>query len=170
MHKLHSLRAHLTAATPFLAENPDRLSVFVERGRIVCAGAASLSFEYVFTARIVILDFAGHADAVMVPLLAWVKRNQVDVFENPERRTSAIRFEAELLSQDAADLSIEVDLTEAVVVAPGADPASPDTAVRYNITHRDEPPHVGTVDEPQQWQAVIGDQVLASWSFEPPTV
>lgn len=168
MQKLHALRAHLTAATPFLAANPDKLSVFVERGRVVCAGAGSLSFEYAFTARIVILDFAGHADAVMVPLLAWIKRNQVDVFENPDRRGSAIRFEAELLNQETADLSIEVDLTEAVIVAPGTAPASPDTAARYHITHRDEPGHIGVVTEPQQWQAVIGDQVLASWSFEPP--
>lgn len=167
MQKLHSLRAHLTAATPFLATNPDKLSVFVERGRIVCAGAGSLSFEYAFTARIVILDFAGHADAVMVPLLAWIQRNQVDVFEHPERRASSIRFEAELLNQDTADLSIEVDLTEAVIVVPGVDPASNDTAARYNITHRAEPDHVGMLNEPQQWAAVIGDQVLASWSFEP---
>lgn len=168
MQKLQTLRAHLTAATPLLAENPDKLTVFVERGRLVCAGGSSISFEYAFTARIVILDFAGHADAVMVPLLAWLKRNQNDIFENPDRRASAIRFEAELLSQEGVDLSIEVDLTEAVVVAPGIAPTEPGTASRYHITHRDEPPLAGVVDEPQQWEAVIGDQVLASWSFEPP--
>lgn len=168
MQKLVSLRAHLTAATPLLATNPDKLTVFVERGRLVCAGGNSISFEYAFTARIVILDFAGHADAVMVPLLAWVKRNQIDIFENADRRASAIRFEAELLDQEAVDLSIEVDLTESVVVAPGSQPTQPDTARRYHITHRDEPPHVGVVDEPQQWQAMLGDQVLASWTFEPP--
>lgn len=168
MQKLVSLRAHLTAASPLLAKAPEKLTVFAERGRLVCAGGSSLSFEYAFTARIVILDFAGHADAVMVPLLAWIKRNQIDILDNPERRTSAIRFEAELLDQEAVDLSIEVDLTEAVVVAPGPQPTSPETARRYHITHRDEPPHVGLVDEPQQWQAVLGTQVLASWSFEPP--
>lgn len=168
MQKLRSLRDHLTAATPHLTQHPEKLSVFVERGRLVCAGGLSISFEYAFTARIVILDFSGHADAVMVPLLAWIKRHQVDILQNAERRASAIRFEAELLSQDAVDLSIEVDLTEAVVVASGPEPEHADTARRYHITHLDEPGHVGVVYEPQEWQAVIGDQVLASWSFDPP--
>lgn len=168
MQKLASLRAHLSAATPHLRQNPEKLTVFAERGRLVCAGGSSLSFEYAFTARLVILDFAGHADAVMVPLLAWIRRNQIDIFDNPDRRASAIRFEAELLNQETVDLNIEVDLTEAVVVASGAEPSQPDTARRYHITHVDEPPRMGVVDEPQQWQAVIGDQVLASWSFEPP--
>lgn len=168
MQKLLSLRSHLTSATPHLADSPENISVFAERGRLVCAGGSSISFEYAFTARIVILDFAGHADAVMVPLLAWLNRNQNDIFENPDRRASAIRFEAELLSQEGVDLSIEVDLTEAVVVAPGIAPTEADTALRYHITHRDEPPHAGVVDEPQVWEAMLGDQVLASWSFEPP--
>jgi hypothetical protein len=168
MEKLRSLRDHLTSACPQLQQAPEQLSVFVERGRLVCAGGSSISFEYAFTVKLVILDFAGHADAIMVPLLAWIKRNQSDILEHPERRGTAIRFEAELLSQEAVDLSIEVDLTEAVVVKPGAAPSDLTTAGRYNITHRQEPGFVGLVDEPQQWDAVIGDQVLASWSFEPP--
>ena len=41
MLKPHSLRAHLTAATPELRNDPDKLTLFITDGRIVAAGAGS---------------------------------------------------------------------------------------------------------------------------------
>lgn len=172
MLKPAHLRDHLSRASSELQQNPDKLAVFIERGNLICAYGNTLSFEYAYTLKLVVLDFSGHADAIMVPLLAWLKRYQPDIFENEDRRAKAIRFEAELLNQETVDLSIEVDLTEAVAVKPGPEPADPSTAKRYAITHLAEPAHVGIVTEPTTIEVTIGtasdEQLLASWSFDPP--
>jgi hypothetical protein len=165
MIKPASLRAHLTASTPELKTNPEKLTVFVKAGRLACAGGHSISYEYRYTLSVVVLDYNSHPDAIMVPLLAWVKRHQVELFENTELRDKSIRFEVEYLNAETLDLSIEIDLTERVIVQEGTDPASPLTARRYNVTHAPEPEHVGTVTEPQQWEVTAGGEVLASWSF-----
>ena len=168
MLKPASLRAHLTAATPDLKTNPDKLTVFVEGGRLVCTGAGSLSFEYRYTLKLIVLDYRGHPDAIMVPLLAWVSRHQVELLDNADLRDKSIRFEVEILNAETYDLSIEVDLTKHVSVKPGTEPTSDPTHSRYNITHLGEPPHIGLVTEPEHWELWLKDEKLAEWDFAPP--
>jgi hypothetical protein len=168
MLKPNSLREHLTKAVPEFKRDPDKLTVFVTSGRLVTRGGATLSFEYRFTLEMVVLDYKGSPDAVMVPLLAWVKRNQVEIFENSDLREKAIRFEVEILNKDTIDMRVELDLTEAVIVAPGTAPTAPDAKRRYTITHLAEPAHVGVVSAPEHWEVVAGGEVLADWTFEPP--
>ena len=165
MLKPASLRAHLTAATPDLIENPDKLKVFVESGRLVCAAAGSLSFEYRYTLKLVVLDYRGDPDLIMVPLLAWISRNQIELMENPDQREKAIRFEVELLSLETFDLSIEVDLTERVRVKPGSEPASAPTSTRYDITHLGEPDRTGLVTTPEHWELWLDGEQVAEWDL-----
>lgn len=167
MLKPHSLRAHLTAATPELRNDPDKLTLFITDGRIVAAGAGSLSFEYRYKLKLVVHDYSSHADAIMVPLLAWLRTQQIEIFENTELRERSIRFEAEYLNKETLDLSIEIDLTERVIVAPGADPSSKETTRRYNVTHAPEPPHVGTVAGAEHWEVWFEGKPLAEWDFMP---
>jgi len=117
MIKPQSLREHLTAALPELARDPDRLLVFVKDGTLAATFAKPLSFEYRYTLSLIVTDFAGHPDAVMVPLLAWLVRHQPELLANPERR-AGIAFDAELLANDKVDLEIKVPLTESVGVHP----------------------------------------------------
>ena len=70
MNKPESLRAHLLATVAELQHNPDRLLIFIDNGKVRCTAAASLSFEYSFDLQIILTDFAGHPDSVMLPLLA----------------------------------------------------------------------------------------------------
>ena len=121
MRKPHSLRAHLTAASPELQREPDKLAIYVREGRLIAAGAATLSFEYRYTLTAVLLDYAGPADAIMVPLLAWLRAHQIEILENPTLRDKSVRFEVEYLNKETVDIQIEIDLTEAVVVAPGVE-------------------------------------------------
>ncbi|SFO51631.1 P2 phage tail completion protein R (GpR) [Variovorax sp. OK605] len=165
MLKPHSLRAHLTAATPELQRDPDKLSIFITGGRIVAAGARSLSYVYRYTLKLVVLDYSSHADAIFVPLLAWLRTQQVEIFENVDLREKSIRFEAEYLNKETIDLSIELDLTERVIVAPGTDPASVVTALRYDVTHAQEPAHVGTVQSAERVEVFFEGQQLAAWDF-----
>lgn len=141
MLKPNSLRAHLTAATPELRVNPDKIVILVKNGHIAAAGAGSLSFEYRYTLNVVVLDYSSHADAIIVPLLAWLETNQIELFDNVELRDKSIRFEAEFLNKETVDLSIEIDLTERVIVAI-ADPAQTAVSSRYTITHVPEPDRI----------------------------
>ncbi|SEA50699.1 phage tail protein [Variovorax sp. YR216] len=165
MLKPHSLRAHLTAATPELRRDPDKLSVFVRDGRLVAAGAESLSFEYRYALNVVVLDYAGQADAIMVPLLAWLRANQVEILENPALRDKSVRFEVEYLNKETVDISIEVDLTEAVVVSPGEDPTAPDSAKRYTVAPAAEPAREGALAAAEHWEAWSSGELLAEWRF-----
>ena len=125
MEKPSSLRETLTGALPALQIDPQKLSIFVVGGRILHTGTDALSWEYSYTLRVLLLDYADHADAVMAPVVGWMKRNQPEVFDNPERRARAIRFEAEYLNTSAIDLQIELELTERVIARPRASGPAP---------------------------------------------
>lgn len=165
MLKPNSLRAHLEAASPWLKDRPESLTVFVSNGTMNATGAESLSFEYRYTLNVIALDYAGHPDALMVPLLAWVRRHQPDLVENAQKRERGIRFEAEHLNAQTYDLAIEIDLSERVIVKL-IEPAEQDGTKRWEVTHAPEPEHVGHVTEPQEWAAVLEGEVLARWTFE----
>ncbi|MBB5734421.1 hypothetical protein FHT09_000120 [Xanthomonas arboricola] len=51
----------------------------------------------------------------MRPLLEWVQVNQSELLSSPTQR-GEIAFEADILANDAVDLSIKLPLTERVVV------------------------------------------------------
>lgn len=116
MRKANELREYLTRHNRFLNENPDRLHVFVEQGNIHCSATRSLSHEYRFTLTIVVTDYAGSTDALMLPLLAWIRIKQPELMANKERRENGISFEVELLDHNAADVEIKIPLTERVIV------------------------------------------------------
>lgn len=126
MNKLRSLREHLLASVPDLNRDPDRLLTFIDGGRIRCTGTHSLSFEYSYTLNCILTDFAGHPDAVFVPVLAWLKVNQ------PDAADDIVQFEADVLTGHAIDLSIKLALTERVQVADTGDGC-------LTATHLDEP-------------------------------
>ena len=163
MLKPGQLRDHLTAATPDLIENPDKLKVFVDAGNLVCMAVGSLSFEYRYTLKLIVLDYRGDPNLIMVPLLAWISRHQLELLENPAQREKGIRFEVELLSLNTYDLTIEVDLTERVRVQPGGEPGSLPTTTRYDITPLGEPARVGLIAEPEHWELWAGGEKVADW-------
>jgi hypothetical protein len=121
MIKPASLRAAIAAAIPDLGANPDKFLVFADAGTTVANGARSLSFEYRYTLNLILLDFAGDADVVMMALLSWVRRYQSELVNNPEKRVSAITFEVDHLNNATCDLSIKLPLTEAIKVTQGED-------------------------------------------------
>lgn len=115
MDKINSLREHLVARVSPLNTDPDRLLIFVDKGKLASKGL-TLSFEYRYTAHVIITEFAGHADAVMVPVIEWYKRHQPDTDIQ-----DGVRFEADILNHASVDLSLYLDLTERVIVTQDAD-------------------------------------------------
>jgi hypothetical protein len=153
--KPDSLRETLSSACPELRSNPERLLMFIDEGRLVSTAAAGLSFEYAYTLHIILTDFAGDPDAIMVPLLAWVAINQVELLDNVQMRETGITFEADLLDNAKVDLSVRIKLTERVVVRTKAGGA-------LEMQHVDEPQAEARL-EAGRWELWLKDQLLVTW-------
>jgi hypothetical protein len=132
MNKPGRFRTALLAAVPELANDPQRLSIFVEKGKLVANGTESAGWTYNYQLTAVLQDFAGDMDALAKAVISWVSIEQPDMLKNPMQAERGIRFECELMTAELADVSIEIDLTEAVYassegafdhpVEPSADP------------------------------------------------
>lgn len=133
MDKIDSLRAALVAPHPELAQNPDRLKVFVDQGRIVSRRTASLAYQYRYTVRLFLEGFTRNADQIMVPLLLWLRTNQPDLLLRYEKEDEAIRFAADILDDGSADIAITFDLHESVVLRAREDGSG------WDVTHLPEP-------------------------------
>ena len=157
MKKPQLLRDHITRACPDLATNPEKLTVFIEGGNIVHTGTPALSFEYRYTLNVVITDWAGSTDTLVVPVIAWLKRHQPDLFDNPERRAKGFRFMAEIIDHENVDVSIELDLTETVAVKG----ETIDGVNRLTTRHIGEP----LLADASQVETVI--DLMAEWRIEP---
>ena len=116
MIKPTSLRAALVSALPLLAAAPDQLAVFINDGHIVATGTSTPSFEYRYECEILIRDFIGSADDVMIAVVEWARANQPDLVTNADQRRDGMTFIADILANDAVDLAIKLKLTESVVV------------------------------------------------------
>ena len=66
---------------------------------------------YTMPIRLIILDYAGDVDSVIIPLLTWLKVREPGM--DPQ---NTISFEAELLNNNSFDLSITLNITERVIV------------------------------------------------------
>lgn len=117
MEKPESLRRVLLAHVEPIRKDPANLSLFVDKGRIAARASAKggIAFEYRYTLNVVIQDYAGAVDQLMVPVLAWIAEAQPDLLLLPN--SEPFVFESEILDGDAADVSIYIELTEAVLVA-----------------------------------------------------
>jgi hypothetical protein len=158
MNKPDSLREHLLAAVPGLARNPERLLMFIDSGKVRCTAAASLSFEYAYTLQIILTDFAGHPDSVMLPILGWLRVNQSELLTNLDKSADGLVFEADLLDRSKVDLSLTLPLTERVVVK-RLDGGG------FDVTHPGEPQYEPYEDQGEVTLYANGEP-LASW--QPP--
>lgn len=114
MNKPGRFRTALLAALPDLANDPQRLSIFVEKGKLIANGTDRAGWQYSYQLTAILQDFAGDMDTVAKVVVAWVAVEQPDMLKNPVQAERGIRFECELMTSELADISIEIDLTEAV--------------------------------------------------------
>ncbi|SFC75765.1 P2 phage tail completion protein R (GpR) [Pseudomonas citronellolis] len=159
MYKPDSLRATLLASVPQLRRDHERLLIFIDEGSVRCTAATSLSFEYGYSLQIILTEFPGSPDAVMLPLLGWVREHQSELLANLDKSADGIKFEADILDKTKVDLSITLPLTERVVVVREADGS-------YTVTHATEPQYAAYEDSgPVQYFA--NGELLAEWQPAP---
>lgn len=153
MNKPGLLRAFLEAHVHQLREHPDKLHVFVEEGTVATrrarASVPECSFELRYTVQLIIVDWAGSADQIIVPILAWAETHQPDLFDDLSKRDEAIKMRAEIINHDAVDIELKVKLSEAVVVRPCAD--------GWICDHRPEP-LLDELSGPTSWSMFINGE------------
>lgn len=116
MLKPDSLRKTLTDAVPVLRTNPDMLRLYVDNGQIASTLATSLSFEKRYTLNVVVTDFTGELDLLLVPVLAWLREHQPDIMTTDEGRKKGFTWIADINNDSSVDISISLMLTERTLV------------------------------------------------------
>ena len=95
MLKPQQLRQALTDSVPELQRNPDALNVFIDSGRIVSTLASSLSFEYQYRLNMVITDYTGDIDVLIVPTLEWLRVNEPDMMATKQKQQTGFTSKAD---------------------------------------------------------------------------
>lgn len=155
MKKPASLRTLLLQTVPGLAAAPERLAMFTDKGKVACRATGNLAFEYAYTLNVVIEDYAGDIDGIVVPLLAWIERNEPELMKREPQEP--FDFESEILDADRADVSINIELTERVLMQPVAGGG-------LAAVHLAEPSFVDEfegVGRPPLIRLLLGDDVVA---------
>lgn len=162
MKKLESLRTHMLNAVKELQRDPERMLIFTEKGNVRCTLANGLSFEYVYDLNLILTEYAGDLDAVMIPLLDWVRVNQHELLVNLEKSKDAFKFETVVLDNGTVDLALTLPLTERVIVKRNDDGT-------LNVSFPDEPQYDKAL--PLQLFKMIDSktgQTLAEWQSAEP--
>jgi len=135
MRKLHSLRKAVTDACPELARDADRLLVFIDEGSVHHRlRVPSLSHELHYQLTLMITDFSADPDTVLIPILAWLKKNQPDLPQPADGE--AFTFTCDVLDNQHVDLLVTVPLTEFANVTDNQDGT-------VSAEHLPEPIYVG---------------------------
>ncbi|HEX8583061.1 MAG TPA: phage tail protein [Allosphingosinicella sp.] len=164
MKKPEVLGRLLLAAVPGLAASPERLQMFIDKGRVASRATGTLGFEVRYTLNIVLQDFAGDTTDVFVPLLSWIAEHQPALLE--ASGNEPFHFEAEVLDGDAVDLSIDIELSESVGV-------TPKPGGGFTAEHFPEPPRFesfgGVDDTVTLWQLSLGSEAVVQSAQAPPS-
>lgn len=177
MLKPASIRAAITAAVPQLQQNPQALHVFIEAGSLRSTMSGGLSCEYSYTLSVTVTDYAGHADALFIPILAWLRYQQPEMLLNPELMRDGFTFEVDFLDHAKCDIQIKLKLTERVKVtlslaqdASGQRVDVPDSlrgpGTLASITHLPEP-ELEPLEQIEHWELYLFGQKVGEWDTKP---
>ncbi|ESQ90130.1 hypothetical protein ABAC460_10255 [Asticcacaulis sp. AC460] len=136
MKKPQSLYTFLLDSCPELKRDPTRISMQVVDGNLVTRQGDNLGFEMRYRVNILVLGLTEHIHSVLLPVMIWIRTNQIDLLQNHDKADNALAFEVDILDRSTYDLSIELPLTEAIDVR-----RHPNGV--YRMTERGEPPQCG---------------------------
>jgi len=154
MLKPDSLRSALTDAVPVLRTNPDMLRLFVDNGKIAATLAASLSFEKQYTLNVVVTDFTGDFDLLLVPVMAWAREYQPDIMTTDEGEKKGFTFYADINNDSSFDISISLLLTERTLVK--------EVDAALHVQNLPEPPPPEPVTRPME--LFINGELVSKWN------
>lgn len=153
MLKPASLRKALFKSVLLLRDNPDMLHMFVDGGVINATLAASLSFENRYTLDIVVTDYTGDLNLLIVPVNVWLREHQPDIMTTEEGRKRGFTYVADINSDDSKDVRMSLQLTERTIVK--------EVDRRLNVTPLDEPPPQVPVHRPME--LYVHGELVSKW-------
>jgi len=113
MEKPQALRAAIVAAIPSLAVDPDRLRMWVDKGRVRMVAANGNSFAWEYTLSVYLDQFAGSPALMANAINQWLRTAQ------PELVTPGAigyTFEADIIDAGTYDLMFDLPLSEDALV------------------------------------------------------
>ena len=115
MEKPALLRAEIEKHLPEIKNNPEKLTLFVQNGR-VSGNKHTLGHEVRYTLALMIDGDTGDTDILNAVILNWARRHQPDLLAPGRVPDNAYRFEADILDNQSCDLLIELALSERITV------------------------------------------------------
>lgn len=112
--KHNALREAIVTALPELARDPERLSMWIEKGRIRSPMTESRNFQWEHTLNITLEGFTGHPSVLFLTINDWLRVNQPELLQ-PDR-ASGYHFEVDVVDDATVDLHVWLDLEERVRV------------------------------------------------------
>lgn len=151
MLKPDRLRQRLEQTIPDFKTNPDKLILQFDNGSIHATGAYSHSFEYHYNLEVIVTDFPHHPDVLMVPVMEFIRIEQVELLNNPDNR-GKIQFELDRNNNKTYDIYLNIPLTEKVIVS--------ENEGDYTVKHGKEPQLTDHLP-------IKGLKVYLQWAKEP---
>lgn len=115
MEKPALLRAEIEKHLPELKNNPEKLTLFVQNGRVF-GNKHTLGHEVRYTLALMIDGYTGDTDILNAVILNWARRYQPDLLAPGRVPDNAYRLEADILDNCSCDLLIELALSERITV------------------------------------------------------
>ncbi|WP_455425794.1 phage tail protein [Dryocola sp. LX212] len=153
MLKPVSLRNALCDAVPALRNNPDMMRIFIDGGKIASTLATSLSFENQYTLNVVVTDYHGDLDYLIVPVNAWLRENQPDIMTTDEGKKRGFTYVADINDDESVDVSISLLLTERTLVRQEGE--------ALHVQHVGEPPLPAPVTRPME--LYVNGELVSKW-------
>jgi hypothetical protein len=122
VNKPQSLRLALNKAVACPGQT-GQAALFVDNGSVVATGRRRCPWEYRYTLNVVV-GFQRRSGIADGSQLAWLMENQPDAIHNPELREKLFTFEVDILRNDICDISLNLQLTERVIVSADGDVSS----------------------------------------------
>lgn len=115
MEKPALLRAEIEKHLPELKNNPEKLTLFVQNGRVF-GNKHTLGHEVRYTLALMIDGYTGDTDILNAVILNWARHHQPDLLSPGHVPDNAYRLEADILDHQSCDLLIELALSERITV------------------------------------------------------
>lgn len=111
MNKATDLRHYLLRRVPDLAQDPERLLTFIDNGKVEFWPADNLDHVLRMPLRIIITDFKGHPDSLIIPVLEWINAKE-EGFD----AQNGLSFESEIIDSETIDIMLSIKINELVKV------------------------------------------------------
>ncbi|HCN3006972.1 TPA: phage tail protein, partial [Escherichia coli] len=106
-----------------------------------------------YTLNVIVTDFTGDFDLLIVPVLAWLRENQPDIMTTDEGQKKGFTFYADINNDSSFDISISLMLTERTLVS--------EVDGALHVKNIPEPPPPEPVTRPME--LYINRELVSKW-------